>query len=330
MVGLGETDDEILAVMRDMRAHDIDMLTIGQYLQPTQRAPAGAALRASGHVRDVRARGVRDGLPARRGRRAGALVVSRRQAGGGSAGAEAPLATRSVAARPSATAATSGRPAACGRPRARPAAPKPQKKSARTAPRIAPPVSCASTSRCERRRRQRHRRREEDRRAQRNRARIDGDRALREQRHAERPDRPVDARVERSRRRRRHFAEEHVARILVEQRAQSCPGCAFAHALMPCIDARSRGRSPRSISTRADRAVRMAVLVGVAQAHHASRRRARCGPIPGSRRKNASTGSATYTSALPASGARAALDVRARPVRHDLACPRRGRARACP
>jgi len=35
MVGLGETDDEILGVMRDMRAHAIDMLTIGQYLQPT-------------------------------------------------------------------------------------------------------------------------------------------------------------------------------------------------------------------------------------------------------------------------------------------------------
>jgi len=38
MVGLGETDDEILAVMRDMRAmgeQSIDMLTIGQYLQPT-------------------------------------------------------------------------------------------------------------------------------------------------------------------------------------------------------------------------------------------------------------------------------------------------------
>jgi lipoic acid synthetase len=35
MVGLGETDDEILAVMRDMRSHGIDMLTIGQYLQPT-------------------------------------------------------------------------------------------------------------------------------------------------------------------------------------------------------------------------------------------------------------------------------------------------------
>jgi lipoyl synthase len=35
MVGLGETDDELIGVLRDMRAHDIDMLTIGQYLQPT-------------------------------------------------------------------------------------------------------------------------------------------------------------------------------------------------------------------------------------------------------------------------------------------------------
>jgi lipoic acid synthetase len=35
MVGLGETDEEILQVMRDMRAHDINMLTIGQYLMPS-------------------------------------------------------------------------------------------------------------------------------------------------------------------------------------------------------------------------------------------------------------------------------------------------------
>jgi len=35
MVGLGETDEEILAVMRDLRAHDVDMLTLGQYLQPS-------------------------------------------------------------------------------------------------------------------------------------------------------------------------------------------------------------------------------------------------------------------------------------------------------
>jgi lipoic acid synthetase len=35
MVGLGETDEEIITVMRDLRAHDVDMLTIGQYLQPS-------------------------------------------------------------------------------------------------------------------------------------------------------------------------------------------------------------------------------------------------------------------------------------------------------
>ena len=35
MVGLGETDEEVLQVMADMRAHNIDMLTIGQYLAPT-------------------------------------------------------------------------------------------------------------------------------------------------------------------------------------------------------------------------------------------------------------------------------------------------------
>jgi lipoic acid synthetase len=35
MVGLGETDEEILQVMQDMREHGIDMLTIGQYLAPS-------------------------------------------------------------------------------------------------------------------------------------------------------------------------------------------------------------------------------------------------------------------------------------------------------
>ncbi|MGE5130214.1 MAG: lipoyl synthase [Sphingomonadaceae bacterium] len=35
MVGLGESDEEILQVMRDLRAHDVDMLTVGQYLQPS-------------------------------------------------------------------------------------------------------------------------------------------------------------------------------------------------------------------------------------------------------------------------------------------------------
>ena len=35
MLGLGETDEEVLQVMRDLRTHDVDMLTIGQYLQPS-------------------------------------------------------------------------------------------------------------------------------------------------------------------------------------------------------------------------------------------------------------------------------------------------------
>jgi lipoyl synthase len=35
MVGLGETDEEILQVMRDLRAHGVTMLTIGQYLMPS-------------------------------------------------------------------------------------------------------------------------------------------------------------------------------------------------------------------------------------------------------------------------------------------------------
>lgn len=36
MLGLGETDDEILAVMQDLRSHAVSMLTLGQYLQPSE------------------------------------------------------------------------------------------------------------------------------------------------------------------------------------------------------------------------------------------------------------------------------------------------------
>jgi lipoic acid synthetase len=37
MIGLGETWDEILHTMDDLRAHHVDILTIGQYLQPTRK-----------------------------------------------------------------------------------------------------------------------------------------------------------------------------------------------------------------------------------------------------------------------------------------------------
>ncbi len=36
MVGVGETNDEIVEVMKDLRTHDVDMITIGQYLQPSR------------------------------------------------------------------------------------------------------------------------------------------------------------------------------------------------------------------------------------------------------------------------------------------------------
>jgi len=36
MLGLGETNEEVVEVMRDLRAHDVDMLTLGQYLQPSR------------------------------------------------------------------------------------------------------------------------------------------------------------------------------------------------------------------------------------------------------------------------------------------------------
>ncbi len=36
MLGLGETDEEVIQVMQDLRAHDVEMLTLGQYLQPTR------------------------------------------------------------------------------------------------------------------------------------------------------------------------------------------------------------------------------------------------------------------------------------------------------
>ena len=37
MLGLGETEDEVLQVMRDLRDHHVDILTLGQYLRPSQK-----------------------------------------------------------------------------------------------------------------------------------------------------------------------------------------------------------------------------------------------------------------------------------------------------
>merc|ERR1712071_415189 len=36
MLGLGETDDEVIQTMKDLRAIDVDVVTFGQYLRPTE------------------------------------------------------------------------------------------------------------------------------------------------------------------------------------------------------------------------------------------------------------------------------------------------------
>ena len=157
MVGLGETDDEILAVMRDMRAHDIDMLTLGQYLQPTaghlpvlryvhpdafaafereayamgfRHAAVGALVRSSYHA---------DGRPKR------CSPAERAAAADRTCGVK-DSAARAVRAapRPWATGSTCARPASSAPPAVRRRRRSPRRSRARTAPRIAPPVSCAS------------------------------------------------------------------------------------------------------------------------------------------------------------------------------------------
>ena len=40
IVGLGETNDEVVETMRDLRAHGVDVVTIGQYLQPSPKHAA--------------------------------------------------------------------------------------------------------------------------------------------------------------------------------------------------------------------------------------------------------------------------------------------------
>ncbi len=81
MVGLGETDEEILLVMRDLRGawrRNADDRAIPRAFRTS---PAGGTLRASRHLRDVRARSGHDGIPACGDRPLGPLVLSRRPAG---------------------------------------------------------------------------------------------------------------------------------------------------------------------------------------------------------------------------------------------------------
>jgi lipoic acid synthetase len=66
MVGLGETKEEVMQVMDDMRSAGIDFLTIGQYLQPTRKHAAVDRYvtpeEFKGYETIARAKGLLDGV----------------------------------------------------------------------------------------------------------------------------------------------------------------------------------------------------------------------------------------------------------------------------
>ena len=81
MVGLGETRDELTEAFEALREVDVDILTIGQYLRPTRRAPAARALLPPRRVRRDEGRGAGARLQARRVRAARALQLPRPRPG---------------------------------------------------------------------------------------------------------------------------------------------------------------------------------------------------------------------------------------------------------
>ena len=83
MVGLGETMDEVKAVMRDLRSWGVDILTIGQYLQPSRKHLPIERYYTPEEFAELKDFGMRDRLSVGGKRPAGALLVSRRRAGAG-------------------------------------------------------------------------------------------------------------------------------------------------------------------------------------------------------------------------------------------------------
>ncbi|MDG2155368.1 MAG: lipoyl synthase, partial [Gammaproteobacteria bacterium] len=62
MLGLGETRDEIVATMADLRSHNVDILTMGQYLQPTRHHLAVERYVNPSEFRDLRELGLAQGF----------------------------------------------------------------------------------------------------------------------------------------------------------------------------------------------------------------------------------------------------------------------------
>ena len=62
LLGLGETADEVVETMRDLRARDVDILTLGQYLQPTKKHVPVAEFVHPDHFREYEEQGTRLGF----------------------------------------------------------------------------------------------------------------------------------------------------------------------------------------------------------------------------------------------------------------------------
>ena len=75
MLGLGETNDEVLAVMRDLAAQGVDILTLGQYLRPSPKHLPIVRYVPPAEFDELRRGGHDDGLLACGSRAAGAELV---------------------------------------------------------------------------------------------------------------------------------------------------------------------------------------------------------------------------------------------------------------
>ena len=62
MVGLGETKEEIIETMKDLRKNDVDFLTLGQYLQPSQKNAKIAKYYKPGEFEELREIGMKMGF----------------------------------------------------------------------------------------------------------------------------------------------------------------------------------------------------------------------------------------------------------------------------
>ena len=80
MLGLGETDDEVYRAMDDLAAHGLDILTLGQYLQPTKMHIAVAEYVHPDKFAHFKEEGLRRGLKYVESGTAGAFFLPRRAA----------------------------------------------------------------------------------------------------------------------------------------------------------------------------------------------------------------------------------------------------------